>query len=77
MPKPVNNLAVLKDALMQVGASIRRNKRATKHIAKLNNIDYLHLLTEIIRKQEILEMCLAKDLRLEQKRVKTPSIVKG
>lgn len=69
MPKPVNNLAVLKDALAQIGASTRRSKRAIKHVAKLNNIDYLHLLNEIIRKQEVLEMCLAKDLRLEQRKV--------
>ena len=69
MHKPVNTLAVLKDALSQLGASVRRSKRAIKHVAKLNNIDYLHLLNEIVRKQEALEMCLNKDLRLEQRKV--------
>lgn len=76
MPKPVNKLAVTKDAIMQIGAAVTRLKKCKKHIDKLGIEERIKALAVITHHAEFLYDELCKDLRDEQRRVKSSYVIK-
>jgi len=69
--RPLNKLAVIKDSLMQVGASLTRSRRSKKHIQKIGKEDYEYRIGKIIAEQEMLQKLLDLELEAEIKRVKS------
>lgn len=66
----INKIAVLKDSLLQIGASLTRSRRAKKHLDKIGDDAYIKAQATIIHHQELLYESIFRDLRNEQRKVK-------